>query len=199
MFRSDLPNDNKSVLLLGVTKLPSPTPIRSRPHTLHLDHHDLDLPPKSQTLDNQPRLKPRLFRSHSGDSLNELLTAKIVTLEKHSQLVVPKAQTITNAQKSTVVANNRNNIVVKKVQFDTEQNANSCLNSTCFNHKSDESLKKLGYCVEQPYDYYHPNKSRTHEATPDFMMDKSVDSIGSCSLDVDASSTDFSGIFPQFV
>lgn len=67
------------------------------------------------------------------------------------------------------------------------------------------SEAKLGFCRELPFEYYHPsscnnpdcdgNKKDVTLENPIGIMDKSVDSIGSCSLDVDASSTDFSGSY----
>lgn len=65
--------------------------------------------------------------------------------------------------------------------------------------ETDKVGSKVGFCT---FDFYHPAArgsgipgSDDVTAAKDTVMDKSVDSIGSCSLDVDASSTDFSGIF----
>ncbi|GLV36298.1 vulcan [Carabus blaptoides fortunei] len=214
-IKSDLPEDNKSVLLLGVTKIPSPTPVpRARPHTLHLDHH---LATKSQTLDSYPRLKPRLFRSHSKDSLNELLAYNRteVHFNAHNYVPVHEHTSVAVNLPSKLKSDNHGTVArpvapltvtatdvkvsdtkfAKKVSFNCNTlNGTDQLGAACFKNGTAAS-KRLGFCTDLPYDFYHPQFNETSdEATsvPDIIMDKSVDSIGSCSLDVDASSTDFS-------
>lgn len=159
---SDLPDDNKSVLLVGVTKIPSPTlTSRNRPHTVHLDHH------VALNRNSQP------CRTLSDDSIYE--------------------------------ANNENPKSVSRRTFDFERCKNKLKfidHSPLFDKLRPKSKtkdkrvsfgtsdsQKLGFCKELPFEYYHPNRNGVERG----MMDKSVDSIGSCSLDVDASSTDFSG------
>lgn len=191
---------------------------RARPHTLHLDHH---LATKSQTLDSYPRLKPRLFRSHSKDSLNELLAYNRTEVNFNAHNYVPvhdQTSVSVNSQSElksdclhgttkpvaplTVTASDvkvSDTKFAKKVSFncnDLNGAAEQQLNAAaCFKNGTAAS-KRLGFCTDLPYDFYHQTfneKSDEAASAPDIIMDKSVDSIGSCSLDVDASSTDFSG------
>lgn len=186
IYYSDLPDENKSVLLLGVTKLPSPRFERkSRPHTLHLDHH---LSAKSQTIDTlpYPRTKlPLLTKSRSNDSLGSHDSFHDVTIEN----IHFRDNFNENLNKQ-----NGNGSVFKKI----ESKLKGTSNEKCCKRVSFDCGGKVGFCTELPFECYHP-ESRGFD-TDDVIdspkteiMDKSVDSIGSCSLDVDASSTDFSG------
>lgn len=164
---------------------------------------------KSQTIDTlpYPRTKlPLLTKSRSNDSLLSGDSLPDITIEN------PHFRDNLNRRLVDYPVNkpeqNGNGNICEKIETKLNLNSNEKF-SKRVSFESDKSSGKVGFCTELPYEHYHPGlRAPGIPETDDVIahpttgiMDKSVDSIGSCSLDVDASSTDFSGsaIFGAFI
>ncbi|XP_044746759.1 uncharacterized protein LOC123308239 [Coccinella septempunctata] len=140
-IKSDLPQDCSSVLLLGVTRIPtSPVPAR-RPCSLPLNSTNLHLP-------ESPHLR------RNSVSKRRTLVRKKSSLKKRDQ-DVPLRQPLT----ARVI--------------DTGPD------TPC---SSGSATPTPGSTAATP-----PEPRNSDERTPEAVMDKSVDSIGSCSIDMEAS------------
>ncbi|KAL3285539.1 hypothetical protein HHI36_000070 [Cryptolaemus montrouzieri] len=134
-IKSDLPQDCSSVLLLGVTRIPtSPVPAR-RPCSLPL------------TLSN--------------------------TIQPGSPQIVTNRRSLVR-RKSSLKKRDRDGVLGKP-------------SKACVSNNADDEQCSSGSATPTPGSTAAIPLNSSNEKTPEAGMDRSVDSIGSCSLDMEAS------------
>ncbi|XP_044265366.1 uncharacterized protein LOC123011795 [Tribolium madens] len=141
-IKSDLPEDRSTVLLLGVTRIPtSPLPAR-RPCTLPLD--------PNLTLSSTPSVESNSQKSSTAQS-------------RRTSFSTRRRQTKSSS--------------IKRRPEKSDDSTGKCSSSSWENPNDDDELTSpSSNCV-----------SGNENAFTETVMDRSVDSIGTCSLDVEAS------------
>lgn len=186
--RSDLPDDRSTVLLLGVTRIPTTPTAARRPCSLPLSTTTHSFNPVPHQ--NNSVIKKNSFASRHYKGAIVRRNSSGSRKERHNQ--AGGSSYAQNNNSSNTCNNN------KRVIFDSSQNSSTDLNSTTASpdldvNSSSTSDKRCSSSVSGSEEIT-PSNVNTSDFTPGPMMDRSVDSIGACSLDADAS-VDLTGTF----